>query len=121
MKDVAVIGGGIVGMATAAELVARGRDVVVLEAEAKLGEHQTGRNSGVIHSGIYYKPGSFKARLCAEGREAMFRFCEEHVLRTSAAARSSSRRAPTSSACSTSSIAAVARRLDPVRMTAEGD
>lgn len=78
MIDVAVIGGGIVGMATAAELVARGRTVVVLEAEPKLGEHQTGRNSGVIHSGIYYKPHSFKARLCAAGREAMFRFCERH-------------------------------------------
>lgn len=65
-------------MATAAELLARGRDVVVLEAETELGEHQTGRNSGVIHSGIYYKPGSFKARLCAEGREAMFAFCAEH-------------------------------------------
>ena len=67
-------------MATAAELLRRGRSVVVLEAEAQLGEHQTGRNSGVIHSGIYYKPGSFKARLCAEGREAMFRFCEEHAI-----------------------------------------
>ncbi len=76
--DVAVIGGGIVGMATAAELLSRDRRVVVLEAETELGEHQTGRNSGVIHSGIYYKPGSFKARLCAEGREAMFAFCEEH-------------------------------------------
>lgn len=65
-------------MATAAELLARGRRVVVLEAETELGEHQTGRNSGVIHSGIYYKPGSFKARLCAEGREAMFAFCAEH-------------------------------------------
>lgn len=65
-------------MATARELQKRGREVVVLEAEETLGEHQTGRNSGVIHSGIYYKPGSFKARLCAEGREAMFQFCEEN-------------------------------------------
>jgi L-2-hydroxyglutarate oxidase len=81
VADVAVIGGGIVGMATARELRNRGFEVVVLEAETKLGEHQTGRNSGVIHSGIYYKPGSFKARLCAEGREAMFRFCEEHGIR----------------------------------------
>jgi L-2-hydroxyglutarate oxidase len=80
--DTAVIGGGILGMATAAELLARGRrGVVVLEAEDELGAHQTGRNSGVIHSGIYYKPGSFKARLCAEGREAMFRFCEERGIR----------------------------------------
>jgi len=79
--DVAVIGGGIVGMATAAELLARKRGpLVVLEAEETLGEHQTGRNSGVIHSGIYYKPASLKAKLCAEGREAMFRFCEERAI-----------------------------------------
>lgn len=76
--DVAVIGGGIVGMATAKALLEMGRErIVVLEAEAALGEHQTGRNSGVIHSGIYYKPGSLKAKLCAEGRDAMLRFCEE--------------------------------------------
>lgn len=74
----AVVGGGIVGMATAAALLRAGRrPLAVLEAEPALGEHQTGRNSGVIHSGIYYKPGSLKARLCAEGREAMYRFCEE--------------------------------------------
>jgi (S)-2-hydroxyglutarate dehydrogenase len=79
--QVAVIGGGILGMATAAELAGRGAVVTVLEAEDHLGEHQTGRNSGVIHSGIYYKPGSLKARLCAEGREAMFRFCAVHGIR----------------------------------------
>ncbi len=78
MQDVVVVGGGIVGMATACELLGRGRrGVVVLEAEASLGEHQTGRNSGVIHSGAYYKPGSLKATLCRDGREAMYRFCEE--------------------------------------------
>jgi L-2-hydroxyglutarate oxidase len=77
--DVAVVGGGIVGMATAAALGAMGRGpIVVLEAEPTLGEHQTGRNSGVIHSGIYYKPGSLKARLCAAGREELYRFCEKH-------------------------------------------
>lgn len=79
--NVAIVGGGIVGMATAAALLERGRGpVVVLEAEEVLGEHQTGRNSGVIHSGIYYKPGSFKAKLCAAGREAMFRFCERREI-----------------------------------------
>jgi L-2-hydroxyglutarate oxidase len=77
--DVAVIGGGIIGLSTARALVAAGRGpVVVLEAEPRLAAHQTGRNSGVIHSGIYYTPGSFKARLCARGREMMFAFCAEH-------------------------------------------
>jgi L-2-hydroxyglutarate oxidase len=77
--DLAVIGGGIVGLASALALVERCRlRLVVLEAEDRLAAHQTGNNSGVIHSGIYYKPGSLKARLCAEGREALYRFCEEH-------------------------------------------
>ena len=76
--DVVVIGGGIVGMASAMALLRRRpRRLVVLEAETTLAQHQTGRNSGVIHSGLYYKPGSLKATLCAAGREAMFRFCEE--------------------------------------------
>jgi L-2-hydroxyglutarate oxidase len=77
--DVAIVGGGIVGMATALSL-ARGYGVslVVLEAEDRLAGHQTGNNSGVIHSGLYYKPGSQKARNCVLGREAMYRFCEEH-------------------------------------------
>jgi len=77
--DVAVIGGGIVGTATAMEIGARTTArVVVLEAEGSLAAHQTGHNSGVIHSGLYYKPGSLKARNCVEGREAMYRFCAEH-------------------------------------------
>jgi L-2-hydroxyglutarate oxidase len=78
--DVAVIGGGIVGMATAREFLARapGLSLVVLEAEDRPAAHQTGNNSGVIHSGLYYKPGSLKARYCVEGREAMYRFCREH-------------------------------------------
>src|SRR5260370_5012248 len=77
--DVVVIGGGIVGMATARELTARHRlSLTVLEAEGRLAAHQTGHNSGVIHSGLYYKPGSLKARNCVEGREAMYRFCQEH-------------------------------------------
>ncbi|HZV05149.1 MAG TPA: L-2-hydroxyglutarate oxidase [Gemmataceae bacterium] len=78
--DVAVIGGGIVGMATAREMLARdpGLSLLVLEAEDRLAAHQTGNNSGVIHSGLYYKPGSLKARYCVEGREAMYQFCRAH-------------------------------------------
>src|SRR5581483_10307452 len=77
--DIAIIGGGIVGLATAHALVRRpGVRLVVAEAEGEGARHQTGHNSGVIHSGLYYKPGSAKARNCAEGREAMYRFCEEH-------------------------------------------
>src|SRR4051812_13033339 len=77
--DVAIIGGGIVGLATALKLVDNTR-LVVLEAEDAVARHQTGHNSGVIHSGLYYKPGSHKARNCADGREAMVRFCEEHAI-----------------------------------------
>src|SRR5438552_11514053 len=76
--DIAVIGGGLVGMATAMALVETGgRSVVVLEAEARLAAHQSGHNSGVIHSGLYYKPGSLKARTCRAGREALYQFCIE--------------------------------------------
>ena len=72
-----MIGGGIVGLATALALVEReGREVLLLEAEARLAAHQTGHNSGVIHAGLYYRPDSLKARLCAEGREALYAFCE---------------------------------------------
>ena len=75
--DVAIIGGGIVGLATAYQLTRRypGRRVVVLEKEAELAFHQTGRNSGVLHSGIYYKPGSLRAVNCREGKLAMEGFC----------------------------------------------
>jgi L-2-hydroxyglutarate oxidase len=77
--DVAIIGGGIVGMATAMALVQGAHPrLIVLEAEDHLAAHQTGHNSGVIHSGIYYKPGSLKARNCIEGRLALYQFCEEH-------------------------------------------
>src|ERR1700687_1555921 len=77
--DIAIIGGGIVGLATAYALWrSHGRSLVVLEAEDRLAAHQTGNNSGVIHSGLYYKPGSLKARHCVEGREALYRFCAEN-------------------------------------------
>jgi len=75
--DVAVIGGGIVGLATAMALLKSPRRVVVIEKEETVAAHQTGHNSGVIHSGLYYKPGSLKATLCMRGRLALERFCEE--------------------------------------------
>jgi len=71
--DIAVVGGGIVGLATAlavTETYPRLR-LAILEKESRLGTHQTGHNSGVIHSGVYYKPGSLKARLCVEGGQLM--------------------------------------------------
>jgi L-2-hydroxyglutarate oxidase len=76
--DLAVIGGGIVGLATAWQYTRRfpGRSVVVLEKEPGVGRHQSGRNSGVLHTGIYYAPGSLKALTCREGKRAMEAFCE---------------------------------------------
>lgn len=77
--EIGIIGGGVVGMATAYALAPEhGGRMVVLEAEGRLAAHQTGNNSGVIHSGLYYKPGSLKAKNCVEGREALYRFCAEH-------------------------------------------
>ena len=78
--DVAVVGGGILGLATARELRRRhpDLDVVVLEREAGIARHQTGNNSGVVHAGIYYKPGSLKARLCVEGARELYELCEQH-------------------------------------------
>jgi L-2-hydroxyglutarate oxidase len=78
--DVAVVGGGIVGLATAHNLQQRypQLSVAVLEKEDGPGKHQTGHNSGVLHSGIYYKPGSLKATNCREGKRAMEEFCRQH-------------------------------------------
>lgn len=75
--EVVVVGGGILGLAVARRLVLDGRRVVVIEKEPQLARHQTGRNSGVIHSGVYYAPGSLKARLCAEGKELLLRYADE--------------------------------------------
>jgi (S)-2-hydroxyglutarate dehydrogenase len=77
VHDVAVAGGGIVGLATARALALRGQRVIVLEREAGLGGHQTSHNSGVIHAGIYYAPGSMKARLCVEGAAALYDYCAD--------------------------------------------
>jgi L-2-hydroxyglutarate oxidase len=79
VHDAVVIGAGLVGLATARALQAAGaRDVLVLETADAVAAHQSGRNSGVVHSGLYYKPGSRKAALCVAGREALARFCDEH-------------------------------------------
>jgi (S)-2-hydroxyglutarate dehydrogenase len=77
--DLAVVGGGILGLATARELLQRhpGKRVAVLEREAAVAQHQSGRNSGVLHAGIYYSPGSLKARLCVEGMRELRDFCSE--------------------------------------------
>jgi L-2-hydroxyglutarate oxidase len=77
VHDVVVVGGGIIGLAAARALALRGMRVVVLEREASLGAHQTTHNSGVIHAGLYYQPGSLKARLCVEGAAALYEYCEE--------------------------------------------
>lgn len=78
VAHIIVVGGGILGLATAARLAARGDDVTVVEKEDLLAEHQTGRNSGVIHSGLYYAAGSLKARLGVAGAESMLTFAREH-------------------------------------------
>ena len=83
IHDYCIIGGGIVGLATAMELLKRqpGASLVILEKEATLARHQTGHNSGVIHAGIYYAPGSLKADLCKRGAQATKDFCREHGIR----------------------------------------
>lgn len=79
--DIAVAGGGIVGLATAKALSATTQNsVVVLEAEPDIALHQTGHNSGVIHSGLYYEPGSLKARNCVDGSRALHRYCDQRAL-----------------------------------------
>jgi len=77
--DIAIVGGGIVGLATGRELLTRHPNLrlVILEKEDILSKHQTGHNSGVIHSGIYYAPGSLKAQLCVEGRKALWNYCDK--------------------------------------------
>jgi (S)-2-hydroxyglutarate dehydrogenase len=77
--DTVVVGGGIIGLAVARELQRRRPDdsVVVLEREAEIARHQTGRNSGVVHQGVYYAPGSLKAALCRRGADLLYEFCEQ--------------------------------------------
>lgn len=81
-RDIVIVGGGIVGAATAWQLSERmpGRRLLLLEKESGFALHQSGRNSGVIHAGVYYAPGSLKARFCREGAQASVRFCQQHDL-----------------------------------------
>ncbi len=80
--DLAVVGGGILGLAVAREMLLRhpGAHVCVLEREESLGEHQSSQNSGVIHTGIYYTPGSLKAKLCVAGAKELYEYCEQRAL-----------------------------------------
>ncbi len=80
--DVIIVGGGIVGLGAAYKIQSRHKElkVLVLEKEPRLSMHQTGRNSGVIHSGLYYKPGSYKAKNCVTGRRELVKFCQEHKI-----------------------------------------
>ena len=81
-QDVIIVGGGIVGLATALKLlqINPSLNLVVIEKEKELAKHQTGNNSGVIHSGLYYKPGSLKARNCTHGYGLLVNFCQQHEI-----------------------------------------
>src|SRR5947199_2374 len=80
--NVIIIGGGVVGLGVALEVTSRFPHLrlLVIEKEDRVARHQSGHNSGVIHSGVYYKPGSMKARLCVSGAAAMVEFCREHAI-----------------------------------------
>src|SRR5215475_1753490 len=80
--DVAVVGAGIVGLAVAREVLTRRPDakVLVIDKAKTVAQHQTGHNSGVIHAGVYYAPGSLKAQLCVQGAKLMYEFCEQHAI-----------------------------------------
>src|SRR5690348_16469578 len=79
-ESVAVVGAGILGLAVARALAATGREVTVLEKEPSPATHQTGRNSGVVHAGIYYPPGSLKATQCRRGGQMLKRYCQDRGL-----------------------------------------
>ena len=89
--DVVIVGGGIVGLATAMELLNRFPDfkVAILEKEDHIAMHQSGHNSGVLHSGVYYKPGSLKAKLCVRGKAALLNSVMKMTFPIISAARSS--------------------------------
>ena len=73
--DCVVVGAGVIGLAIARSLARNGREVIVLESENDIGTGTSSRNSEVIHAGIYYQPGSLKARLCVEGKDVLYRYC----------------------------------------------
>ena len=78
--DIAIVGGGIIGLATAykLQLYSPTLDIIIIEKETELAFHQTGRNSGVLHSGLYYKPGSLRAKNCVQGRKQLVQFAEDN-------------------------------------------
>jgi L-2-hydroxyglutarate oxidase LhgO len=78
--EVAVVGGGVIGLSCALSLADRGAEVCLIEGESRAGRGMSTRNSGVIHAGIYYPTGSLKARLCVEGRQDLYRFCQRHAI-----------------------------------------
>src|SRR5210317_588812 len=78
--DCVVVGAGVIGLAVGRSLAMAGREVIVLEAEPEIGMHTSSRNSEVIHAGLYYPEGSLKAKLCVQGKQMLYRYCEErHV------------------------------------------
>lgn len=78
--DIVIVGAGVIGLAAARALSLSGFSVLVIEREAQIGMHQSSRNSEVIHAGLYYKPGSLKARACVEGRGRLYAYCEHHAI-----------------------------------------
>ena len=96
--DVAIVGAGILGLAVARELLARrpALRVVVVDKEGAVGTHQTGHNSGVVHAGIYYEPGSLKARLCVDGAARLSAFCRMPARRGSSSAEAATTTLPSS-------------------------
>ena len=76
--DAIIIGAGVIGLATARELAMRGLSVIILESGKEFGSATSSRSSEVIHAGLYYPAGSLKARLCVEGKERLYAFCQSH-------------------------------------------
>ncbi len=108
MAQVVVVGAGIVGLAVAARLAARGDAVTVLEKEPAVARHQTGRNSGVVHSGLYYAPGSLKATMCRAGAASMTAYAREHGV----AARTTGKLVVATSDAQVPGLLALARRAE---------